>query len=260
MRTLALLVLTAVSTACTPTSAPPQTVATVTRVIDGDTFDISGSRVRLIGINAPEHDECFGPEATTALGDMIEGTNVTLESGVQGYDQYGRVLAYVYLDGQFINELLVARGFALSQAYPPNTGHQEELGQAMTVARQQRAGMWAPGACGTSSEAVSILEINANPPGPDEDVLNEETVTLRASSTVDLSGWVLRDGSSSHRFHFPDGYTLEGEVTVHTGCGTNTESDLFWCADGPVWGNRGDTALIYDESGALVDAVTYPPK
>lgn len=258
MRTLALMLI-AVATACTPRAVAPPITGTVTRVVDGDTFDIAGSRVRLIGINAPEHDECFGSEATTALSDLIAGAKVRLEMGEQTRDNYGRVLAYVYLDDRFVNETLVAQGFALAQAYPPNTGHQEELNAAMRTAQRTRIGMWAPDACGSPSDDVSIARIVANPPGPDENVLNDETVTLTASSTVDLSGWMLRDGSSSHRFRFPDGFVLEDRVTIHSGCGDDTASDLYWCSDGPIWGNNGDTALIFDESGALVDAVTYPP-
>ena len=182
-----------------------------------------------------------------------------LETDAQPYDDYGRILAYVYLDGRLVNVDLVTDGFALAQAYPPNTHHKDELNAAMSTAQAQQVGMWAEGACGPASEAVSIGPIAANPSGPDESVLNEETITIVATSEVDLTGWILRDGSSSHRFRFPDGFVLKGKVTIHSGCGQDTSTHLFWCANGPIWDNDGDSALIYDESGALVDAVTYPP-
>ncbi|MFZ0493588.1 MAG: thermonuclease family protein [Acidimicrobiia bacterium] len=259
MRLLALLLLVVTSSACAPTRIAPLSEVAVTRVIDGDTFDVGTSRVRLIGVNAPEHDECFGTEATEELARLIQGATVTLETDAQAYDAYGRALAYTYLDGRSVNLDLVAGGFALAQAYPPNTRHQDELNAAMTAAQDHRIGMWAEDACGRSSDDVSIESIAANPPGPDENVLDEETITIVATSSADLTGWVLRDGSSSHRFHLPNGFVLNGRVTIHSGCGTDTTTDLFWCADGPIWDNDGDTALIYDESGALVDAVTYPP-
>jgi len=259
MRLLALLLLVVTSSACTSTLMAPLSEARVTRVIDGDTFDAGGSRVRLIGVNAPEHDECFGAQATNELARLIQGVTVSLETDAQVVDGYGRTLAYVYLDGRSVNLDLVAGGFALAQAYPPNTRHQDELNAAMTTAQDHRIGMWAEDACGRATGDVSIGSITANPSGPDENVLNAETVTIVATTSTDLTGWVLRDGSSSHRFHFPSGFVLDGRVTIHSGCGTDTSTDLFWCENGPIWDNDGDTALIYDESGALVDTVTYPP-
>jgi micrococcal nuclease len=259
MRLLALLLLVATSAACASTPIAPLSEARVIRVIDGDTFDAGGSRVRLIGVNAPEHDECYGSQASEELARLIQGATVTLETDAQVQDGYGMILAYVYLEGRSVNLDLVANGFALAQAYPPNTRHQDELDAAMTAAQNLQIGMWAEDACGRASSDVTIDSITANPSGPDERVLNEETVTIVATSSTDLTGWILRDGSSSHRFHFPDGFALDGSVTIHSGCGTDTTTDLYWCEYGPVWDNGGDTALIYDESGALVDSVTYPP-
>ena len=259
MRLFALLLIVFTFSACTPKSVAPRSEARVTRVVDGDTFEASGVRVRLIGVNAPEHDECFGAEAAEELTRLIQGEYVTLKTDAQVLDDYGRTLAYVYLDGRFVNLDLVAGGFALAQAYPPNTRHQDALNAAMTVAQDHQMGMWADGACGRTHDDVTIDAIAANPSGPDENVLNEETVTIAATTSTDLTGWILRDGSSSHRFYFPDGFVLDGRVTIHSGCGTNTTTDLYWCEGGPIWNNNGDTAVISDESGALVDAVTYPP-
>jgi len=259
MRLLALLLIVVACSGCTPGSVAPLSDARVTRVVDGDTFEVSGTRVRLIGVNAPEYDECFGAEAAEELTRLIQGESVTLETDAQALDGYGRTLAYVYLDARLVNLDLVTGGFALAQAYPPNTRYQDALNAAMIVAQDHQMGMWADGACGREHDDVTIDSITANPSGPDEDVLNEETVTIVATTDTDLTGWILRDGSSSHRFHFPDGFVLNGRVTIHSGCGTDTTTDLYWCEQGPVWNNDGDTAVISDESGALVDAVTYPP-
>lgn len=233
------------------------------RVVDGDTFIVADGatqvRVRLIGVNAPEHDECFGSEASAELSRLLGRRSIRLETDVRTHDDYGRLLAYVYADDHFVNVELVEGGFAIAQAYPPNLLHQVDLDAAMVGSEAQRTGMWAARACGAPSGRVTIEAIASDPPGPDGDSLNEETVTISSLADVSLDGWVLRDGSSSHRYRFPDGFSLSAgtEVTVHTGCGIDSPGDLYWCSNGPVWDNEGDTAIIYDESGALVTAFTY---
>jgi micrococcal nuclease len=263
-KVLTILTVVLAITAC---SSPPAHRATsITRVIDGDTIAVADgmdeTRVRLIGVNAPEHDECFGAEAAHALVELLADGPVSLEMDVRATDDYGRVLAYVYAGEHFVNLELVEGGFALAQAYPPNTSHQDELNAAMRAARTHRAGMWSEAACGAPSATVAIGRIVFDPPGPDGESLNAETVAVSAESAAVLDGWTLRDGSSSHRFRFPAGFALPAgqQVTIHTGCGVDTAHDLYWCADGPIWGNAGDTAIIYDETGALVDAVTYPAR
>jgi endonuclease YncB( thermonuclease family) len=77
----------------------------VTRVVDGDTIDISPSvegrsRVRLIGMDTPEvhfGTQPYGPEASAFAKRELEGEEVRLELDVQKIDPYGRLLAYVYL-------------------------------------------------------------------------------------------------------------------------------------------------------------------
>jgi len=240
--------------------------ATVLRVIDGDTLIVRQGKdeitVRLIGVNAPEHDECYGSQATQALRHMVDGRTVTLVTDTETLDQYGRLLAYVYVDGRLTNQSLVEDGFALARPFPPNTARQPDLEQAMQQARAARAGMWAPSACGAEPSAlIDIGNISFDPPGPDGQHLDQETVTLdnNQESLVDLSGWTLRDGSSVHRFVFPVGFELlpGAGVTVHTGCGIDSSEDLYWCADGPIWNNEGDVAILFDDSGALVSSITY---
>lgn len=87
---------------------PPVTVK-ITRVVDGDTIEISPSvdgkdTVRLIGIDAPEEAKpgCIAQpladEATTHLENW-EGSQGRLEFDEERTDQYGRLLAYVYDTG-----------------------------------------------------------------------------------------------------------------------------------------------------------------
>ena len=74
-----------------------------------------------------------------------------------------------------------------------------------------------------------------------------------------LTGWVLKDESASHRYHFPGGFSLNVgvEVRVHTGCGADTPTTLYWCSGGAVWNNDGDTAFLLDDHGNITDHFAY---
>jgi len=116
-----------------------------TRVIDGDTIEITGGvRVRYIGVNAPETDEPGGKEATEANKVLVEGKMVRLEDDVQKLDKYGRSLAYVYLeDGTFVNAELVRIGYAQVSTYPPNVKYVDTFIEYQREALTEKRGMWA---------------------------------------------------------------------------------------------------------------------
>ncbi|RXA20579.1 MBL fold metallo-hydrolase [Methanosarcina sp. MSH10X1] len=78
-------------------------------------------------------------------------------------------------------------------------------------------------------------------------------ISNTGSSPVSLKGWKIEDEGSKHTYTFQP-YTLNSgtTVTVYTGKGTNSASELYWQSDNPVWNNDGDTAYLYDNSGKLI--------
>jgi micrococcal nuclease len=70
--------------------------ATVSRVVDGDTFQLSdGSKVRLVGVNTPEstnRHEQYGKEASNYTKTKLEGKKIWLQKDVSETDRYGRLL------------------------------------------------------------------------------------------------------------------------------------------------------------------------
>ncbi len=129
------------------------TTARVVNVIDGDTIEVmTGSstkrtKVRYIGIDTPEPyatkiPECGSAEATARNKELVANKIVTLAPGLEPYDQYGRLLAYVYVDTTFINELLVREGYATVLMINPNTQYRSLFLSAYTNARTQRLGIW----------------------------------------------------------------------------------------------------------------------
>ncbi len=240
--------------------------AHVVNVSDGDSLivEVDGieEKIRLIGVNAPERDECFGEESAGGLRTLLDNADVSIVTDIEARDQYGRILAYVYRDNLFINEEVASQGLVLARAYEPNTTLQQQIDSAAQVARKNQTGMWAPSACGSASaNRVAIVEIEANPPGPDEDDLNGEwvVITNTGDTPIDLSGWTLRDASSVHRYSLASGTTLDSgeELLIFTGCGESNATSQHWCADGPVWGNSGDSAILLDADGRMAATFDY---
>ncbi len=267
MKVVSLLVFAVLAlSACSrgPEQAAAPIAGDVIGVPDGDSLVVrlpSGEeRVRLIGVNAPEQGECYGREAAEGLRALVAGRTVELATDVEPRDQYGRLLAYVYVDGKLVNQELAGSGLVLARRYRPNDRLQERLETAAASARSGGRGLW--GACTSPRfSEVTIHEVRADAPGPDAENLNGEWVVIRnpTSEPVTLEGWTVRDGSSVHRFRFPETTVLVagGEVTVSSGCGEGTPDRLFWCADGPVWDNSGDSVLLLDENGLIVAILAY---
>jgi len=124
--------------------------ARVLRVIDGDTIELSdGRRIRYIGMDTPEvankekPEECFGKEATEANKNLVEGREVRLEKDVSETDKYNRLLRYVYVDGIFVNERLIDKGFARVVYIEPDVKFYGRFKEAEGRAIEEEAGMWA---------------------------------------------------------------------------------------------------------------------
>jgi endonuclease YncB( thermonuclease family) len=138
-----------------PGEGPAGAVASVVRVVDGDTIEVRfGGRdedVRLIGVDTPETVkpdtpvQCFGERASHFTKRSLTGKRVRLVFGVERRDVYGRLLAYVYLDGRFFNPTLVRRGLARSLTIPPNDRFAPLFRRLELTAARAGRGLW--GAC-----------------------------------------------------------------------------------------------------------------
>jgi micrococcal nuclease len=126
--------------------------ARVLRVVDGDTIEVSFNgtkeKVRLIGVDTPEtvHPtvgvEPYGREASNFTKEKLADQIVQLEFDVQERDQYGRLLAYVWLDEEMFNEVLLYEGYAQMATYPPNVKYVEVFEAAQRDARENGRGLW----------------------------------------------------------------------------------------------------------------------
>lgn len=131
------------------TEIATQTIASSTiTVVDGDSLEIGGRRVRLVGIDAPEYlQSCedstgksymCGQSAKAYLQDLIEKGHEQgekLKCTVEGIDQYKRSLSVCKIGNVNLNLEMVKAGYAVSyksETYKPAEKH----------AKQSRKGIW----------------------------------------------------------------------------------------------------------------------
>lgn len=116
----------------------------VTKIIDGDTVVVAGGdHVRLLGIDADEPAGACHEAAKTRLTELVYGKELELRPDQSDKDQYGRLLRYLFLDGQNINFLLVGEGLAVCRFYPDNPSFKQECAQAEIKAINEKTGcLW----------------------------------------------------------------------------------------------------------------------
>lgn len=74
---------------------------------------------------------------------LLQGKRVRLVSDVDSLDQFGRTLAYVYLeDGTFVNAELIKGGYAVLMTIPPNVRFAEDFIALQREARRKNRGLW----------------------------------------------------------------------------------------------------------------------
>ena len=264
--------------------------ATVQRVVDGDTIIVKDvvtgaeSRIRLLGINAPEKPtkskpgNCGGWQSLDSLTALLPvGTQVRLLSSTQsskGKNQRPQrvVLAYNENTGEFDQDVawaMAERGWGLWFTVPREAAMSYLYRAAIEGAQQRGVGMWNPSLCGSieQPDATVALRISRG-----NGLLTDETVTVRntGTTTVDISGWMLRDAGNAGWYRFPGGSILSpGDFrVVHTGKGRDSNprgQDLYrngstelYVSPGKEPNLVGDGAYLLDRAGNFRAWREYP--
>ncbi|WP_435159407.1 lamin tail domain-containing protein [Haladaptatus sp. DFWS20] len=257
---------------------------TVVDVVDGDTLDVrypdgTTETVRLLGVDTPETysentpdefegvptnsagEACLADEGEDAKSFMIErleGKQVTLkfdsESDKRGY--YGRLLAYVYYGGEDYNYKLIDSGRA--RVYDSTFSKSSSYYSTESSAQSERRDLWRCRDAGGVGD-IDVETIHADASGNDNNNLNDEYVVFEntGSSTISLSGWTVSD-AAGQTYTFSETSLAPGEtVTLHTGSGTDSSSDVYWNRGAAVWNNGGDTVFLDTDSGSRVTSRAY---
>lgn len=156
-----------------PSSIPPtasdKEIATLVKVVDGDTITVSinGKKetIRVIGIDTPEvvdsrkRVECFGKEATEMAKSMFEENKIVLlesDSSQGDRDKYQRYLRYVWFNNGEVDfgKLMIESGYASEYTYNLPYKYQNEYKQAEKEAGLAKKGLWADDLCVTNAETT----------------------------------------------------------------------------------------------------------
>lgn len=172
-------------------------MATVTRVVDGDTVEVEFKNgetdtIRMIGVDTPETVASnlkpseygipdttqgrdwllnWGEKASSFATDTLAGETVTVvtdpESDKRGY--YGRLLAYIYVDGTNFNRKLIEHGYA--RRYDDSSFTlKSEFGQLEENAQAENRGLWSFEQQSTSTPTPEPTPNQTPPPPPTGDV------------------------------------------------------------------------------------------
>jgi micrococcal nuclease len=125
-------------------------------VIDGDTIEYKGMKFRIVGIDTPEkgkqkeyilekygfkNESCLTKYGWLAKEELEKLINSSKEVKVEivGKDPYGRYLAFLYLDGKDVGEILVKEGLAF--LFDKNPIHKKYLDE-FYYAKEHHLGVW----------------------------------------------------------------------------------------------------------------------
>ena len=112
---------------------------TVSRVIDGDTFDLkNGTRVRLLDVESPEIGWCGSEEAKKRLEELVLGKFVTVKELT--FEEFNRHNGLVYRGNQLINEIMIKEGWGRLHYNP--SSQKEILKEAYQFARENKQGIF----------------------------------------------------------------------------------------------------------------------
>jgi len=135
-------------------SAPGYIPVELVTTIDGDTIRVmyegKERKLRYLLIDTPELNhkqqgkQPFAEEATKRNDELLKSGNVEIEFDIgEREDKYGRLLAYVYVDGKSVQQQLIEEGLArVAYIYPPNTKHLDPFKDAEGKAQQSGIGIW----------------------------------------------------------------------------------------------------------------------
>ncbi len=233
--------------------------AEVYEVVDGDTVRVrfdgplppgidAEETVRLLAADTPELDahvaagaygRAAAQDAKEFLCDLVAGRTVSLAFEDNYRDQFGRLLAYVFLEsGLLVNAELVRTGHAQVYRHIPTHFHDYFL----ELEARSRPTTGLPIVIGQIfnrgiAEFVELLNVGGR--------------------FVDLSGYVLED-RAGNRLVLPRGTGLapNQSLRVYSGSPPDADTDLY-LSEEPIWNNSGDTVFLKSPIGAIVQEYAY---
>jgi len=192
----------------------------VTRVIDGDTIEAGGKKIRLTGINTPEKNQPYYKEARDFLSKLV-GKKVEVE--ITGKDKYKRNLAYVWFEDKLINEEILKLGLANLYYYNKDSKFRK-LEKAEASARKQELGIWKKS---SNFGCVKLVKLKYK---ENKRCNNQEQLILH-NSCNSIKAKLKDDANHIYNVQIKDIFVKN-----------------FSC----IWNNEGDSLYLWDGSGLIL--------
>jgi endonuclease YncB( thermonuclease family) len=127
-----------------PIDTPPAIIG-IASVIDGDTIEIHGQKIRLWGIDAPESAQLCkstsnikyrcGQQSATYLSNLLKSHPINCKP--KSFDRYQRIIAKCFLFNDDISAIMVKNGQAVAYLK-----YSREYTQEQTTAKSYKIGIW----------------------------------------------------------------------------------------------------------------------
>lgn len=117
----------------------------VVKILDGDSIMIdTRENIRYLGIDAPETNQPLGISSAKYNEQLVLDKNINVEFDYETRDQYGRLLAYVWIDDILINEKMIEEGYAKVYSIPKTRKlkYYDRLIKAENFAKDHHNGLW----------------------------------------------------------------------------------------------------------------------
>jgi len=200
---------------------------TINRVIDGDTVELGNNlKVRLLGINTPEKNMPNYQEAKEFL--EIQTKNKQAQIEYTETDRYGRILGYIFIENQNINEQILKEGLGHLYYYEKDS-HYNNLKAAETYARNNQLGIWQKSQYST---CFQLIELDYYDKGDDN-----ETLILQNNCNKKLNVIIKDDATHIYKETIPEGIF------------SKTLQNIF--------NDDGDTLYVWDEDGKIIIFYRY---
>jgi endonuclease YncB( thermonuclease family) len=240
--------------------------ATITKIIDGDTFEVIWDngytppaglldRIRIAGVDTNEisTNEPFADAATARLAELIPvGTQVVLQAIDENSNTLDRPLRHVFVDGVNVAITLISEGLGLAASYDIEPTYREDYFAASESAQLARVGMWSLMEQGDNSAPGIEMFVNYDASGNDANNLNDEYIHITNTSTedLDLSGWTVRSSArlNGTTIEILDGTVIAAGETfeIFVGSGVNSSNALYLGLTEPIFDNTGDVVYLRD--------------
>ncbi|EMA71762.1 nuclease [Halorubrum distributum JCM 13916] len=226
-------------------------------------------------VHGREHLANWAGQATSYAKERLAGQEIHIEVDEESdrRGSFDRLLVYASQSessSKSFNMRLLENGYA--RMYDSQFTQRAEYGAAEMEARSNDVGVWdytdtsesdsgssSDSDSGSGSVSIEIAEIHEDAAGDEFDNLDDEYIVLEntGSNSVNMDGYTLED-DANHAYTF-DSFTLGAgdSVTIYTGDGSDSDTELYWGQDAPVWNNGGDIVTVRDDNGNVIVQRSY---